>query len=118
MRIGSFASAMQTELAKLGVNRAQVTELSFGSLVKEGLRFDLTREEVAHHGNPESAWVIIGHKVFDITGYLNEHPGLDVIHQYLGKDATTAFYAMPHSYLAIRALASHPGIKFLGYLKS
>lgn len=38
-----------------------------------------TREEIAKHNNRESCWVIIDGLVYDLTRYLDRHPGGDVI---------------------------------------
>lgn len=35
--------------------------------------------EVAKHSSPEDAWIIVGGKVLNISGWLDEHPGGDVV---------------------------------------
>ncbi len=52
----------------------------------------LTMEEIAKHNNQGSCWLIILGKVYDVTMYLNVHPGgIAVILPYCGKEATAAF---------------------------
>ncbi|OAP54584.1 L-lactate dehydrogenase (cytochrome) [Fonsecaea erecta] len=52
----------------------------------------LTGAEVAKHNNPESCWVIVHGKAYDVTEFLPEHPGGErIILKYAGKDATAAF---------------------------
>ncbi|KPI45904.1 Acyl-CoA dehydrogenase [Cyphellophora attinorum] len=53
----------------------------------------LTREEVAKNNTEDSLWVIVDHKVYDVTDFLDAHPGGSVVlQQVAGQDATTAFY--------------------------
>eukprot|EP00164_Ancoracysta_twista_P001933 GFYU01002542.1.p1 GENE.GFYU01002542.1~~GFYU01002542.1.p1 ORF type:complete len:541 (+),score=179.67 GFYU01002542.1:233-1855(+) len=40
-----------------------------------GKKAEFTWEEVARHNNKTSAWVSIGAKVYDITDWLDKHPG-------------------------------------------
>lgn len=46
----------------------------------------LTADEVAQHSTRESCWVIIEGEVYDVTGFLNDHPGgASIILRYGGK---------------------------------
>lgn len=48
--------------------------------------------EVAKHNSRESCWVIIKGKVYDVTDFLDEHPGgASIILRYGGKDATAEY---------------------------
>ncbi|KAK5036965.1 hypothetical protein LTR13_005345 [Exophiala sideris] len=48
--------------------------------------------EVAEHSSRESCWVIVKGQVYDITGYLDQHPGgSTILLQYGGKDATAIY---------------------------
>ena len=61
------------------------------SHIKEPPR-QLSGIEVAKHATRESCWVIISGKVYDVTDFLDEHPGgANIILQYGGKDATEEY---------------------------
>ncbi|KAL4936437.1 hypothetical protein BDV06DRAFT_93283 [Aspergillus oleicola] len=52
-----------------------------------------TRAEVASHKTEDSLWCIIDHAVYDLTDFLDAHPGGSVVlAQIAGTDATEAFY--------------------------
>ncbi|RCK64200.1 Cytochrome b2, mitochondrial [Candida viswanathii] len=52
----------------------------------------LSWEEVAKHNKKDDCWVVIHGKAYDLSGFLDEHPGgLGIILKYAGKDATKAF---------------------------
>ncbi|KAH7094944.1 acyl-CoA dehydrogenase-like protein [Paraphoma chrysanthemicola] len=53
----------------------------------------LSRESVAKHNKPDDLWCIIDHKVYDVTDFVDAHPGgAVVLEQVAGTDATAAFY--------------------------
>jgi flavocytochrome c len=48
--------------------------------------------EVAKHNKENDCWVVLYDKVYDLTSFLEEHPGgKDSVMLYAGKDATEAF---------------------------
>mmetsp|Transcript_8860 Transcript_8860/g.18931 ORF Transcript_8860/g.18931 Transcript_8860/m.18931 type:complete len:134 (+) Transcript_8860:52-453(+) len=61
-----------------------------------------TREEVAKHSTRDDAWIIVQHKrtkewrVYDITEYIDEHPGGEAILKNAGKDSTAGFHGPHH----------------------
>ncbi|CAJ0961252.1 unnamed protein product, partial [Mesorhabditis belari] len=58
----------------------------------------LTRKEVEEHNNNKSCWFIIGNKVYDVTKFLDEHPGgCEVLLEQAGHDATETFEDVGHS---------------------
>ena len=53
----------------------------------------LTRDEVAKNNTVDSLWCIVDHRVYDMTDFVDAHPGGSVVLvQIAGTDATTAFY--------------------------
>jgi cytochrome b involved in lipid metabolism len=66
----------------------------------------LTREEVAKNNTEDSLWVIVDHKVYDVTDFLDAHPGGSVVlQQVAGQDATQAFYNL-HRHEVLQKYAS------------
>ncbi|KAL4879448.1 oxidoreductase [Aspergillus karnatakaensis] len=52
----------------------------------------LTRSEVKKHSTRRSCWIIIAGTVYDVTDFVDEHPGgPNILLQYAGRDATEAF---------------------------
>ncbi|KAI5844097.1 FMN-dependent dehydrogenase-domain-containing protein [Tricharina praecox] len=49
-------------------------------------------EEVAKHNTRASCWVIIHNQVYDVTSFLDSHPGgANIILRYAGRDATAEY---------------------------
>ncbi|CAN8068646.1 unnamed protein product [Agarophyton chilense] len=59
--------------------------------------YALTKKVVSHHAAPNDAWVIYKNNVYDITLFLESHPGgADVLHDKLGTDVTDAMGGGQH----------------------
>ncbi|XP_036391267.1 cytochrome b5 [Megalops cyprinoides] len=57
-----------------------------------------TLEEIKHHNMSKDTWLIIHDKVYDITSFLEEHPGgEEVLLEQAGADATESFEDVGHS---------------------
>ncbi|XP_021718371.1 cytochrome b5-like [Chenopodium quinoa] len=55
-------------------------------------------EEAAEHNTKDDCWVVIDGKVYDVTSYLDDHPGGDdVLLTATGKDAKEEFEDAGHS---------------------
>lgn len=54
---------------------------------------EYSRDEVAKNNSADALWCIIDAKVYDLTDFIDAHPGGEtVLLQVAGTDATTAFY--------------------------
>ncbi|KAF9047445.1 FMN-dependent dehydrogenase-domain-containing protein [Panaeolus papilionaceus] len=52
----------------------------------------ISGKEVATHNTRDSCWIIVHGKVYDVTEFLDEHPGgSKIILKYAGKDATQEY---------------------------
>ncbi|CAB4288374.1 unnamed protein product [Prunus armeniaca] len=56
-----------------------------------------TKAEVSLHNKRTDCWVIIKDKVYDVTSYVEEHPGGDAILDHAGDDSTEGFFGPQHA---------------------
>lgn len=69
-----------------------------------------TMAEVAKHNKKTDGWLVINKKVYNVTSWINKHPGGDTILAGLGKDATGLFNSkggIGHSTSAHKILAKY-----------
>ncbi len=69
---------------------------------KETANKKITIDEVSKHSSDKDCWMVIEGKVYDLTNYIDSHPGGRVMVNFCGKDGTQAFNARgpkkePHS---------------------
>jgi len=65
-------------------------------------------EEVSKHCDAEDIWMAIHNKVYDVTKFLEEHPGgVEVMLEHAGSEATYAFEDVGHSLDARDLLAQY-----------
>ncbi|CAG4961492.1 unnamed protein product [Colias eurytheme] len=58
----------------------------------------ITFKEVRKHRKQDSVWIVIHDEVYDVTAYLEEHPGGEnTLLDYAGQDGTQAFEDFGHS---------------------
>uniref|UniRef100_A0A3Q1EYQ8 Fatty acid 2-hydroxylase n=1 Tax=Acanthochromis polyacanthus TaxID=80966 RepID=A0A3Q1EYQ8_9TELE len=56
-----------------------------------------TKREVARHSTPDSCWVLLGTRVYDVTAFLRMHPGGEaLIRSRSGKDVSREMEGPPH----------------------
>uniref|UniRef100_A0A914WLP4 Endoribonuclease n=2 Tax=Plectus sambesii TaxID=2011161 RepID=A0A914WLP4_9BILA len=87
MAITSHDLIQQGKLSKPTVKMADQAELP-----------KITREELEKHCTADSLWIVFGGKVYDVTKFLEDHPGgNDILMEHGGKDATEDFEDVGHS---------------------
>ncbi|XP_035207590.1 cytochrome B5-like protein [Stegodyphus dumicola] len=56
-----------------------------------------TLSEVSNHYHRNDCWIVICDHVYDVTPFLDQHPGgIDIMMEHAGRDATVAFYGAGH----------------------
>lgn len=65
--------------------------------IKKGTKKEITLEEVKKHNKKTDAWIVIEDKVYDVTSWIENHPGGLIIMRGVGKDATILFKKFRHS---------------------
>lgn len=64
-----------------------------------------TLSEVQQHCTLDDCWMVIFDKVYNITEFVNEHPGGDfILLEYAGRDATHPFLSSRHGSSAYKLL--------------
>lgn len=71
------------------------------SAAEGGVPAKLTWEEVRKHNTADDCWLVIRDKqdvlrVYDVTSYVDSHPGGDAIFRKAGTDVTKGFYGAQH----------------------
>ncbi|KAL9929992.1 cytochrome b5 [Glossina fuscipes fuscipes] len=63
---------------------------------------------VAQHDDYSDCWIVVYDRVYDVTNFLQDHPGgSDIIMDYAGRDATLAFHGTGHSRDAIEQMREY-----------
>lgn len=66
---------------------------------------EISLQEVSWHDTAKDCWIVIYDRVYDVTSFLEEHPGGgEILLEYAGRDASLAFRGSGHSVQAVRAL--------------
>ncbi|KAJ7953934.1 cytochrome b5-like [Quillaja saponaria] len=74
-----------------------------------------TMQEASKHKTKDDCWVVIDGKIYDVSSYLDEHPGGDdVVLDATGRDATDDFEDAGHSKSARELMEKY----FIGELET
>ncbi|KAG5508374.1 hypothetical protein JIQ42_08112 [Leishmania sp. Namibia] len=86
----------------------KLEDLKVGELPENERRHYISMEQVAAKKSADSAWFVINNKVYDVTRFLDLHPGgRDVLLYNAGGDATQAFTENGHSDMAYRMMGKY-----------
>lgn len=94
----STNSVMSSTLANT-VTPVQSSSSSSSSLMsgKCSTLPEYSLKQVAEHSTPRDCWLVIYDKIYDITHFLQEHPGGEfILLEFAGRDATLAFRGTRH----------------------
>ncbi|XP_057651717.1 uncharacterized protein LOC130891150 [Diorhabda carinulata] len=68
----------------------------------------ISLDEVSWHDKSEDCWVIIYDRVYNVTDFLDEHPGgSEVLLEYGGREASGVFRDSGHSDEALKSLEKY-----------
>ena len=67
--------------------------LSMSPAPKAAARYNqYTREEVSRHNTKDDCWIILYGKVYNVTSWLDKHPGgAQLLLNHAGEDATVSY---------------------------
>lgn len=82
-------------------NKLQITSPINSNSNPSESSITLSLTEIQKHNSTKDCWVIINNNVYDVTSYINIHPGGSAtISSFCGQDMTKAFLGQRHSSLA------------------
>ena len=100
--------------AKPQLQFIMMTQRNDDPLGRQGRPDPMTLDDVAPHNTPGDTWIVIENKVYDVSAYIEYHPGGNIITKAAGKDGTN-FFRRYHPWVNIENLL---GKYQVGYLSS
>lgn len=107
LQLAMTALRLTTSAVSNGVNMAATKNSSVSDRNNNTVRHrkQYTLDEVSYHDTFGDCWIVLYDRVYDITDFLQLHPGgYDVLLENAGRDATIAFIGTGHSKAAIASL--------------
>jgi len=110
-RVLRQASLVATTVVATGAAASAAAEVwrrsrrTDGEVRPQRMKRGLTWAEVAKHDRLDDAWLVISGEVYDVTPWLEDHPGGQfLLLAFAGRDATEPFETMGHSAVARKEL--------------
>lgn len=104
--IGGSAGLVIWNESKSGTPSTPDTDPGTDSLTSATPVTSYSLSEIAKHGDATSCWTMIEDKVYDLTEYIEKHPGgSKAILAICGEDGTSSFNAMPAGVMTAARLA-------------
>ncbi|CAH0380519.1 unnamed protein product [Bemisia tabaci] len=94
MMVATLSS--QNQLLNTLVEKSDLLSWIKGKFIGHHLR-EISMRQVERHNKIDDCWIILYDKIYDITFFINKHPGgAEVMLEYAGRDATFAFESIGH----------------------
>mmetsp|Transcript_29702 Transcript_29702/g.42401 ORF Transcript_29702/g.42401 Transcript_29702/m.42401 type:complete len:137 (-) Transcript_29702:4-414(-) len=97
--VGIFAIAQSLSLNRNSDRRNTLKSKSTNpgtKTLKTSLTGPFSAEEVAKHNKSDDCWIIVDGFVYDVTTYVDEHPGGDSILNNAGRDSSEGVHGPQH----------------------
>lgn len=85
-------------MAELPTDARKMAEAPAPAAAAESSQKKIDLDECKRHTTEKDCWIVLSGKVYDVTEFLDEHPGgFDIVVAATGKDATEDFEEIGHS---------------------
>lgn len=112
--LSSLVAVASTGLQQLGDAAASVVSAasdpgSGGDGGRKGSQLPrYTLHDVCQHCHQNDCWIVIHNRVYDVTSFLDKHPGgEEILWEHAGRDATLAFMGTGHTREAVGLLQQY-----------
>lgn len=93
---------------KAGCPHAAMFSAAAAAVAEEDVEKKYTMEQVLLHNTKEDAWIVIDDAVYDISSFIEKHPGGSaVLLKVMGVDSSEQFHAVGHSRGAHRMMEKY-----------